>query len=115
MTCSFRDEKHPALKIIMKTGQINARSCGGCKGNVTTEEVTIAAYCLNLTDIKGEEVVAGIRTPQDIFTMKNCMPEAYKELVENYEILERHYKDMMLRMFLGYGLASKLQNVLPVE
>ncbi|GKE47737.1 hypothetical protein Tco_1478995, partial [Tanacetum coccineum] len=27
--------------------------------------------------------------------MKNCMPEAYKELVKKYEILERHYKDMM--------------------
>ncbi|GKE58111.1 pyruvate, phosphate dikinase, chloroplastic isoform X1, partial [Tanacetum coccineum] len=43
----------------------------------------------------GEDVVAGIRTPQDIVTMKNCMPEAYKELIENYEILERHYKDIM--------------------
>ncbi|OVA11399.1 PEP-utilizing enzyme [Macleaya cordata] len=44
---------------------------------------------------QGEDVVAGIRTPQDIEVMKNCMPEAYKELVENCEILERHYKDMM--------------------
>lgn len=30
--------------------------------------------------------------------MKNCMPEAYKELVENCEILEGHYKDMMVLM-----------------
>lgn len=28
--------------------------------------------------------------------MKSCMPEAYKELVENCEILEKHYKDMMV-------------------
>lgn len=28
--------------------------------------------------------------------MKDCMPEAYRELVENCEILERHYKDMMV-------------------
>lgn len=28
--------------------------------------------------------------------MKECMPEAYRELVENCEILERHYKDMMV-------------------
>ncbi|PWA37230.1 orthophosphate dikinase, plastidic [Artemisia annua] len=48
-----------------------------------------------LINAQGEDVVAGIRTPQDIVTMKNCMPEAYKELVENCEILERHYKDMM--------------------
>lgn len=30
-------------------------------------------------------------------TMKNCMPQAYDELVENCEILERHYKDMMVK------------------
>ncbi|KAK6130390.1 hypothetical protein DH2020_035895 [Rehmannia glutinosa] len=48
-----------------------------------------------LVNAQGEDVVAGIRTPQDLDTMKNCMPEAYKELVENCEILERHYKDMM--------------------
>lgn len=41
-------------------------------------------------------MVAGIRTPEDLDTMKSCMPEAYKELVENCEILERHYKDMMV-------------------
>ncbi|KAL2339108.1 hypothetical protein Fmac_013554 [Flemingia macrophylla] len=43
----------------------------------------------------GEDVVAGIRTPEDLEVMKTCMPEAYKELVENCEILEKHYKDMM--------------------
>lgn len=31
--------------------------------------------------------------------MKNCMPDAYKELVENCEILEKHYKDMMVYIF----------------
>lgn len=48
-----------------------------------------------LINAQGEDVVAGIRTPEDLNTMKNCMPDAYKELVENCEILERHYKDMM--------------------
>lgn len=48
-----------------------------------------------LINAQGEDVVAGIRTPEDIEAMKRCMPEAYKELVENCEILERHYKDMM--------------------
>lgn len=28
--------------------------------------------------------------------MKSCMPDAYKELVENCKILEGHYKDMMV-------------------
>ncbi|XP_074571683.1 pyruvate, phosphate dikinase 2-like [Curcuma longa] len=48
-----------------------------------------------LYNAQGEDVVAGIRTPQDIDTMKECVPKAYDELVENCEILERHYKDMM--------------------
>ncbi|CAI9284779.1 unnamed protein product [Lactuca saligna] len=48
-----------------------------------------------LINAQGEDVVAGIRTPQDLNTMKDCMPEAYTELVENCDILERHYKDMM--------------------
>ncbi|PKI47976.1 hypothetical protein CRG98_031640 [Punica granatum] len=48
-----------------------------------------------LINAQGEDVVAGIRTPEDLDTMKSCMPEAYKELVENCEILEKHYKDMM--------------------
>ncbi|KAI8004943.1 hypothetical protein LOK49_LG08G03085 [Camellia lanceoleosa] len=48
-----------------------------------------------LVNAQGEDVVAGIRTPEDLDAMKSCMLEAYKELVENCEILERHYKDMM--------------------
>ncbi|XAR57168.1 Pyruvate, phosphate dikinase [Bertholletia excelsa] len=48
-----------------------------------------------LVNAQGEDVVAGIRTPEDLETMRSYMPEAYKELVQNCEILERHYKDMM--------------------
>ncbi|XP_027332622.1 pyruvate, phosphate dikinase, chloroplastic isoform X8 [Abrus precatorius] len=48
-----------------------------------------------LINAQGEDVVAGIRTPEDLEVMKTCMPEAYKELEENCEILEKHYKDMM--------------------
>lgn len=48
-----------------------------------------------LINAQGEDVVAGIRTPEDLDTMRQCMPEAYNELVENCKILEKHYKDMM--------------------
>ncbi|KAJ0979670.1 hypothetical protein J5N97_015144 [Dioscorea zingiberensis] len=48
-----------------------------------------------LLNAQGEDVVAGLRTPEDLDTMRKCMPEAYEELVENCSILERHYKDMM--------------------
>ncbi|XP_057467733.1 pyruvate, phosphate dikinase, chloroplastic isoform X2 [Actinidia eriantha] len=48
-----------------------------------------------LVNAQGEDVVAGIRTPENLDAMKRCMTKPYKELVENCEILEQHYKDMM--------------------
>eukprot|EP00244_Chara_vulgaris_P004307 TRINITY_DN1854_c0_g1_i1.p1 TRINITY_DN1854_c0_g1~~TRINITY_DN1854_c0_g1_i1.p1 ORF type:complete len:888 (-),score=225.38 TRINITY_DN1854_c0_g1_i1:497-3160(-) len=48
-----------------------------------------------LINAQGEDVVAGIRTPEPIDAMKEKLPAAYEELVQNCEILERHYKDMM--------------------
>ncbi len=47
-----------------------------------------------LMNAQGEDVVAGIRTPEKIEELKNEMPEVYKELVEIYQKLEHHYKDM---------------------
>ncbi|XBJ25461.1 hypothetical protein VPH35_003111 [Triticum aestivum] len=48
-----------------------------------------------LVNAQGEDVVAGIRTPEDLDAMRDHMPEAYAELVENCDILESHYKEMM--------------------
>lgn len=47
-----------------------------------------------LINAQGEDVVAGIRTPQDISSLKNVMPKAYDEFVKITSILENHYKDM---------------------
>ncbi len=47
-----------------------------------------------LMNAQGEDVVAGIRTPEDIDQLEKVMPEAYKELVAIYKNLEKHYKDM---------------------
>ncbi len=47
-----------------------------------------------LMNAQGEDVVAGIRTPQSIEELKERMPEVYKTLVEIYQKLENHYKDM---------------------
>eukprot|EP00284_Hemiselmis_tepida_P018593 CAMPEP_0174930390 /NCGR_PEP_ID=MMETSP1355-20121228/31135_1 /TAXON_ID=464990 /ORGANISM="Hemiselmis tepida, Strain CCMP443" /LENGTH=947 /DNA_ID=CAMNT_0016176681 /DNA_START=131 /DNA_END=2971 /DNA_ORIENTATION=- len=47
-----------------------------------------------LIDAQGEDVVAGIRTPDPISTLAEVMPDAYKELLENVEKLESHYQDM---------------------
>mmetsp|Transcript_16591 Transcript_16591/g.40523 ORF Transcript_16591/g.40523 Transcript_16591/m.40523 type:complete len:950 (-) Transcript_16591:399-3248(-) len=47
-----------------------------------------------LIDAQGEDVVAGIRTPDPISTLQDVMPVAYKELLENVNKLENHYHDM---------------------
>lgn len=47
-----------------------------------------------LVNAQGEDVVAGIRTPKSIDEMKKDLPDAYRELLKVYEILEKHYKDM---------------------
>ena len=47
-----------------------------------------------LINAQGEDVVAGIRTPQDIAQMENEFPEAYRELVDVTQKLEKHYKNV---------------------
>ena len=47
-----------------------------------------------LINAQGEDVVAGIRTPEKISELENIMPEIYNELKEIFEKLEQHYKDM---------------------
>lgn len=47
-----------------------------------------------LMNAQGEDVVAGIRTPQPISQLDEVMPEAYKQFVETCNTLENHYKDM---------------------
>ncbi len=47
-----------------------------------------------LTNAQGEDVVAGIRTPKDLQDMKQDWPEVYQQLIDVFEKLEKHYKDM---------------------
>src|SRR5574344_1059835 len=47
-----------------------------------------------LINAQGEDVVAGVRTPQSIDTLKDVSPQAYDDFVKTCEILEKHYKDM---------------------
>jgi pyruvate,orthophosphate dikinase len=47
-----------------------------------------------LTNAQGEDVVAGIRTPQPIAEMKASLPEAYEQLVDTMRRLEEHYREM---------------------
>jgi pyruvate, orthophosphate dikinase len=47
-----------------------------------------------LTDAQGEDVVAGIRTPEPLGRMEKRLPEAYAELLDTMRRLEEHYRDM---------------------
>ncbi len=47
-----------------------------------------------LVNAQGEDVVAGIRTPQKISELKNVMPEVYGEYLKIVDMLENYYRDM---------------------
>jgi pyruvate,orthophosphate dikinase len=47
-----------------------------------------------LADAQGEDVVAGIRTPEPIRAMEQRLPEAFAQLIDTMQRLEHHYKDV---------------------
>ena len=47
-----------------------------------------------LMNAQGEDVVAGVRTPQKIDQLKEVMPEVYDQFVKICNTLENHYRDM---------------------
>ncbi|HLM34296.1 MAG TPA: pyruvate, phosphate dikinase [Gaiellaceae bacterium] len=53
-----------------------------------------AVYGEFLANAQGEDVVAGIRTPQPVEAMRETLPEAYEQLLETIKRLEHHYRDM---------------------
>lgn len=57
----------------------------------TGESKLYGEYLINA---QGEDVVAGIRTPQPIATLQDEMPVVYQQFVETCHLLEKHYKDM---------------------
>jgi len=57
----------------------------------TGEHILYGEYLINA---QGEDVVAGIRTPQPIQTLKDEMPAVYQQFVDTCKVLEQHYSDM---------------------
>ena len=57
----------------------------------TGENKLYGEYLINA---QGEDVVAGIRTPQAIATLKDVMPEVYEQFAKIADTLEKHYRDM---------------------
>ncbi len=60
--------------------------------NPSTGEAKL--YGEYLINAQGEDVVAGIRTPQPIATLQDEMPDVYQQFVETCNLLEAHYQDM---------------------
>lgn len=57
----------------------------------TGENVLYGEYLVNA---QGEDVVAGIRTPQPIATLKDEMPDVYEQFLNTCRLLEKHYRNM---------------------
>ena len=63
-----------------------------------------------LMNAQGEDVVAGVRTPNSIDELKTIAPEAYEEFIKVCSILENHYRDMQdMEFTIEHGKLYMLQ------
>jgi pyruvate,orthophosphate dikinase len=89
--------------VFGNMGDTSATGVAFTRNPATGDKIFYGEYLINA---QGEDVVAGIRTPQqisiegkkaqhsDLPAMEEAMPEMYKQLNEIREKLEKHYKDM---------------------
>ncbi len=77
--------------VYGNSGENSGTGVAFTRNPATGEDKLYGEYLINA---QGEDVVAGIRTPQDISTLKDLMPSVYKQFHKNALILENHYKDM---------------------
>jgi pyruvate,orthophosphate dikinase len=72
-------------------GDTSATGVGFTRDPATGENTFYGEFLINA---QGEDVVAGIRTPEPITDLEQLMPAAYAQLREITSNLEKHYKDM---------------------
>jgi pyruvate, orthophosphate dikinase len=77
--------------VFGNMGNTSATGVGFTRDPGSGEKVFYGEFLVNA---QGEDVVAGIRTPQPISELKNVMPAVFKQLREITTRLETHYKDM---------------------
>ena len=89
--------------VFGNMGETSATGVAFTRNPSTGERALYGEFLINA---QGEDVVAGIRTPQDITekarleaksdkpSMEKAMPESFAELTRIYGILEKHYRDM---------------------
>jgi pyruvate,orthophosphate dikinase len=77
--------------VFGNLGETSGTGVGFTRNPATGEKVFWGEFLLNA---QGEDVVAGIRTPQPIADLEQIMPDAYAQLREITSSLEKHYRDM---------------------
>ena len=77
--------------VFGNKGENSGTGVAFTRNPATGEKKLFGEYLMNA---QGEDVVAGIRTPQNIDTLKDVMPDCYSEFCKICDILEDHYKDM---------------------
>ncbi len=77
--------------VFGNMGNTSATGVAFTRNPATGERKFFGEYMINA---QGEDVVAGIRTPQSIDQLEIDMPDIYQALVNVYRKLEKHYRDM---------------------
>ncbi|MFL8673496.1 pyruvate, phosphate dikinase [Clostridioides sp. GD02404] len=77
--------------VFGNMGETSGTGVAFTRNPATGENKLFGEFLMNA---QGEDVVAGIRTPQNISTLADVMPAVFDEFVKITHILEGHYKDM---------------------
>ncbi len=77
--------------VFGNMGETSGTGVAFTRNPSTGENKLFGEFLLNA---QGEDVVAGIRTPKDISSLKEVMPSVFDEFEKITSILENHYKDM---------------------
>lgn len=77
--------------VFGNSGERSGTGVAFTRNPVTGEAKLFGEYLLNA---QGEDVVAGIRTPKNIESLKDQMPHVHQQFVDVSQRLETHYKDM---------------------
>ncbi len=79
------------MMVFGNTGDNSGTGVAFTRNPATGEKKLFGEFLINA---QGEDVVAGIRTPQTIDQLETVMPEAYRQFVDICAKLEAHYRDM---------------------
>src|SRR4051794_35477741 len=94
-TYNIPDDLGTAVNVVqMVFGNKGERSATGVCFTRDPSTGEPGLYGEYLVNAQGEDVVAGIRTPQPVEEMRERLPAAFDQLVETMARLEQHYRDM---------------------